>query len=359
LLTQHPTESRNNPLVDHTPGQFPPPFAASSPLLAQIIDLAEDAIVSIGEDQRIVLFNQGAERIFGYRAEEALGKPLDILLPQRMAQLHRTQVADFAQSGQRTRRKSDRTLVRGRRKDGTEFPAEASISRVDSGHRTLLTVILRDITQQVEAGEKLRESIREKEALLREIHHRVKNNLQVMSSLLGLQARGVPHEPARQAFEDSQGRIHSMALIHEVLCNSPNFSRIDIAAYTRQLVEYRLRAQAAGRRIRLAVDLGEVFLDLERAVPYGIITNELFTNALRHGFPENREGEIHVTLQCARETVHLTVQDDGTGFPQNFDWTAAPSLGFRLVRMLAEQLRAQIAVHRGNPTIVGLTFSQR
>ncbi|HEX6893869.1 MAG TPA: histidine kinase dimerization/phosphoacceptor domain -containing protein [Bryobacteraceae bacterium] len=336
------------------------PFSTSSQLLAQIIDLAEDAIISIDQDQQIVLFNQGAERIFGYRAQEALGQPLDILLPERIARLHRVEVADFAQSGQRARLKSERALIQGRRKDGTEFPAEASISRVDAGGGMLLTVILRDVTQRVAASEKLRESVREKEALLREIHHRVKNNLQVMSSLLGLQARSTTRADAQQAFEDSQGRIHSMALIHEVLCGSPNFSRIDIADYTRQLADYRLRAHAAGQRIRLATNLEPAFVDLERAVPYGIIANELLTNALRHGFPIQREGEVRVTLQVqANENLRLRIEDDGVGFPRDFDWATASSLGFRLVKMLAEQVKASVEIRPRNPTAIDLTFSPR
>ncbi len=337
-----------------------PSLAASSSLLAQVIDLAEDAIISIGEDQRIVLFNQGAERVFGYSAKEAIGKPLDILLPERMAKLHRTEVKEFTHSGQTTRRKSERTQILGCRKDGTEFPAEASISRVDAGGRVLLTVILRDITQRVAADEKLKESIREKEALLREIHHRVKNNLQVMSSLLGLQARSIPQQEARQAFEDSQGRIHSMALIHEVLCGSPSFTRIDIADYTRQLATYRLRAHRAGKRISLTTDLDEVYLDLDGAVPYGIIVNELLTNALRHGFPGERAGELRVSLRAQPdESVQLIVQDDGVGLPDGFDWQAVTSLGFRLVRMLAEQLKAKIEVQPRNPTTIQLSFGAR
>ncbi len=337
-----------------------PSLAASSSLLAQVIDLAEDAIISVGEDQRIVLFNQGAERVFGYSAKEAIGKPLDILLPERMAKLHRTQVTEFTHSGQTTRRKSERTQILGRRKDGTEFPAEASISRVDAGGRILLTVILRDITERVAADEKLKESIREKEALLREIHHRVKNNLQVMSSLLGLQARNVPQLEARQAFEDSQGRIHSMALIHEVLCGSPSFTRIDIADYTRQLATYRLRAHGAGKRIRLTTDLDEVYLDLDGAVPYGIIVNELLTNALRHGFPGERAGELSISLRAQPGPGHPTDRSGRrSGFAGRFGLA-----GRGLVRVspgsnARRTVESKIEVQARNPTAIQLSFGAR
>jgi len=328
-------------------------------LLAQVIDLADDAIVSVDSDQRIVLFNQGAERIFGYAAEEVIGQTLDILVPERMVKRHRDEVMDFTKSGVTARRKSERTPIRGRRKDGQEFPAEASISRVDAGGQALLTVILRDISQRVADEEKLRASIREKEALLREIHHRVKNNLQVMSSLLQLQARSAPEFQTRQAFEDSRGRIHSMALIHELLCRSPEFSRIDGARYLQQLAEYQFRAHAIDpKRIRLSMHAEQAYLDLESAVPFGLIVNELLTNALRHAFPDGRDGAIAITLRARPEhRVQAMVQDDGVGLPAEFNWLNASSLGFRLVRMLADQLKAELEAHPKNPTAIQLTFS--
>jgi two-component system, sensor histidine kinase PdtaS len=328
-------------------------------LLAQVIDLAEDAIISVDLSQRIVLFNQGAEQIFGYTAQEAIGKTLDILIPERLTRQHRAEVADFAKSPAAARRKSERAQISGRRKDGTEFPAEASISKVDSSGQILLTVILRDISQRVADEEKLRASIREKEALLREIHHRVKNNLQVVSSLLQLQARHATQPHTRQAFQDSQGRIHSMALIHDLLCNSPELSHIDGAGYVRQLADYQFRTHGIdGNRIRLAMDAEPAHLNLEAAVPYGLIANELLTNTLRHAFPDERAGEIRITLRSRPENhVYLSVQDDGVGLPAGFDWSNATSLGFRLVRMLADQLKAKLDVHPRNPTAIELVFA--
>ena len=335
-------------------------FPAST-LLAQVIDLAEDAIISISLDQRIQLFNQGAQRIFGYTPEEILGQPLDLLIPKSMAARHRQDVANFARSGVAARRKSERSQIQGRRKDGTDFPAEASISRVGSNGQTLLTVILRDISQRVAADELIQESIREKDALLREIHHRVKNNLQVMSSLLGLQSRRVSDPQTRQAIEDSQGRIHTMALIHELLCRNPVFSGIDTAEYTRQLIDYRTRAHGPdAHHIQFVTDLESIQLDLDSAVPFGLIFNELLTNALRHAFPAERGGQIRIVLKRQPDQrIRLAVEDDGVGLPAGLDWSATRSLGFRLVRMLAEQLKAKVEVHPSAPTRIQLSFPAR
>lgn len=346
--------------VDNSSSKPRLPFPASF-LLAQVIDLAEDAIISVSLDQRIQLFNQGAQRIFGYAPEEMLGQPLDLLIPHSMSARHREDVANFARSGVAARRKNERPQIQGRRKDGSEFPAEASISRVGANGQTLLTVILRDISQRVAADELIEESIREKDALLREIHHRVKNNLQVMSSLLGLQSRRVSNAKTRRAIEDSQGRIHSMALIHELLCRNPVFSGIDTAEYTRQLIDYRTREQAVdARHIQLDTELERIPLDLDSAVPYGLIFNELLTNALRHAFPDDRPGQIRIALQhLPDQRIRLEVDDDGVGLPTGFDWQAAPSLGFRLVRMLAEQLKADVEVHPNSPTRIQLSFQSR
>ena len=330
-------------------------------LLAEVINLAEDAIISVGADQRIVLFNQGAERVFGYAAAEVIGKPLDILLPERMTEAHRRQVADFAKSSLSARPMRERNPIRGRRKDGSEFPAEASISKVDAGGQMTLTVILRDISERVAADHKLQESLREKEALLREIHHRVKNNLQVMSSLLGLQSRATANEDARKAFEDSQNRIHSMALLHDMLCRSGNFSRIDLADYTRQLAAHLFQSYGAvSRRVRLEAGLSPIHLSLEGAVPYGLIVNELLANALEHAFPGGRSGVIGIELrELADQGILLAVRDNGVGLPGEADWLTGASLGFRLVRTLAEQLGAKIEVSPRNPTEVRITFQAR
>jgi PAS domain S-box-containing protein len=331
---------------------------ASPGVLAKVVDLAEDAIVSVGSDQRILLFNAGAQRVFGYSSDEVLGQPLDILLPARMAGSHRSLVAGFDQSSQTARRKSERRPICGRRKDGTEFPAEASISRVDTGGQTMLTVILRDITERVAADEKLKESLREKEALLREIHHRVKNNLQVVSSLLGLQARAVPQDETRKAFRESQNRIHSMALLHEMLCGSNTLASIDLAEYTAQLAGHLLRSYGVdAERTQLRTDLDQVFLELDAAVPFGLITNELVTNALRHAFPGGRRGEIHIQLRRQPDQrIRLTVGDNGAGLAGQADLSTGNSLGFRLIRMLGEQLKATIEVRPRNPTEIHVTF---
>jgi PAS domain S-box-containing protein len=330
-------------------------------LLAALIDLAEDAIISIDSDQRIALFNQGAERVFGYRAQEVIGKPLDILLPRHLAARHRQEVADFAASGQTARPKRERPQIRGRRKDGTEFPAEASISKVDAGGRTLLTVILRDISERIAAEQKIQESLREKEALLREIHHRVKNNLQVMSSLLGLQSRAIADEATRRAFEDSQDRIHSMALLHEMLCSSGNLAKIDLGEYSRQLAEKLLRSYGVDREnIQLTTRLDPVSLDLDTAVPFGLILNELLSNTLRHGFREGQSGEIQVELREQPDhQIQLTVRDNGVGFQGEADWQKAGSLGFRLVRMLAEQLGGKVEMRPRDPTEFHVSFRPR
>jgi len=327
--------------------------------LAKILDLADDAIISVDQDQRIVLFNQGAERMFGYSADAVLGQTLDILLPQHLLAAHRQHVREFAASPVTARRMGERQEIRARRKDGTEFPAEASISKVEVNGTTMFTAIVRDATERMLAEEILRNSLREKEALLKEIHHRVKNNLQVVSSLLGLQSRAVVDHDMRKMFQESQDRVHSMALLHESLYQSQSLSQIDFPVYIRQLAAHLFHSYGvSAERIHLRTDLDKLYLSLDAAVPCGLIINELVSNSLKYAFPDGREGEVRISLrQNADGTAQLIVADNGVGLKADVDWVNTRSLGLRLVRTLAEQLGATIELHTNTGTEVQLAFA--
>lgn len=326
--------------------------------LAKILDLADDAIISVDTDQKIILFNQGAEKIFGYSAQEIMGQPLDLLLPQRLVEIHRMHLKDFEASPIIARRMGERNEILGRRKDGTEFPAEASISKVNVEGRNMYTVILRDVTDRVVVEEKIRTSLREKEALLKEIHHRVKNNLQVVSSLLGLQSRAATDDHTRKMFQESQNRIHSMALLHESLYQSSNLAKIDFPDYIRQLAAHLFHSYGVPpERIHLRTDLDKLYLNLDAAVPCGLIVNELISNSLKYAFPDGRAGEIRIELhEYSDQMARLIVADNGIGLRGDIDWATARSLGLRLVRTLAEQLGATIEMKSHAGTQVELTF---
>jgi PAS domain S-box-containing protein len=328
-------------------------------LLARILEAADDAIISVDPAQRIILFNRGAEKIFGWSAPEVLGQPLDILLPKDTARVHRQHIREFSDSGIEARRMAERGEIAGRRKDGETFPAEASISQIEAGGSKVFTVILRDITKQKAAAEKIRASLREKEVLLKEIHHRVKNNLQVISSLLSLQSRGIVDEETRKFFQESQHRVHSMALIHEQLYESGDLSRIDFASYIEQLVAYLFRSYGVSlSRVTLKTRIPELHFAVDIAVPCGLIVNELASNSLKYGFPDGRAGEIQVTFKKGPGgCVTMLFQDNGVGFPKHVSLLNTRTLGLRLVRTLAQQLGGQAELKNRNGAQVKIEFT--
>ena len=336
-----------------------PALLSSDNPLARILDLADDAIISVDEAHRIILFNQGAEKIFGYSAKDISGQPLDVLLPESAMRSHRQHIQDFAASAVAARRMGERREIRGKRKNGMEFPAEASISKVLVDGQTMFTVILRDVTERVRNEERIRASLREKEALLKEIHHRVKNNLQVVSSLLGLQSRAVVDAETRKMFLESQDRVHSMALLHESLYQSHNLSQINFPEYIRQLAAHLFHSYGvAAERIHLETDLDDLSLHLDAAVPCGLIINELISNSLKYAFPDGREGQIRIELRGLSDgTTRLVVADNGIGLRADIDWVNSRSLGLRLVRTLAQQLGGQLQVNTSQGMEVQLAFA--
>lgn len=216
-----------------------------------------------------------------------------------------------------------------------------------------------EITERRRAEEETRASLRDKEILLREIHHRVKNNLQVIHSLLRLQSRQIEDERYREMFRDSQNRIRSMALIHETLYQSKDLANVSFREYVERLMSHLSASYGANRgRIRLGVDADGLMLGIDVAIPCGLIVNELVSNSLKHAFPEDRYGEIRVSLQVTGGSqITLTVSDDGIGLPEDMDFRDSGSLGLHLVTMLVEdQLHGQIELNRAKGTEFRISF---
>jgi PAS domain S-box-containing protein len=219
---------------------------------------------------------------------------------------------------------------------------------------------LLDITDRKEAEEAQLASLHEKEALLKEVHHRVKNNLQVITSLLRIEGRRADHQATKSVLAQMQDRIQSMALLHETLYRSGNFARVDLASYLRQLSEQLFRS--LGTRpgaVRLNVDLVPVFVEIDKAIPCGLIVNELVTNSLKHGFPEGVTGELWVRLQRSEDgtTLALSVSDNGAGLPRDFDLRRQNSLGLQLVSDLARQLQGSLKIGPGPEAVFEVTCS--
>lgn len=219
---------------------------------------------------------------------------------------------------------------------------------------------LENITSQKLAQNQLQETLCEKEALLKEVHHRVKNNLQVISSLLYLQSHRIDDEQVRQFFEDSQSRINSMALVHDTLYRSEVFAQINLSEYVQTLTTnlfhtYRIQPELV--KLNLQIE-GNIMVEIDQAIPCGLILNELITNALKHGFSSEQTGHIIVTLKNISDQVCLIVENDGNSLPEDFKLGESRSMGLRLVNSLVNQLQGKIQVQKNHRTCFKVTFKQ-
>jgi PAS domain S-box-containing protein len=449
------------------------PHATEKPI-SDIVHLAMDAILTVDEEQRIVLFNQAAEQMFRCPAADALGQLLDRFLPARVREAHRRHIQEFGSHGATFRRMGALGELVGLRADGQEFPIEASISRAEVGGRKFFTVILRDITERKRADEalatqnallqavleqaadpivvvdaagvvllansaartlygtdprgqplrpvleamgpvydsegrlvplearaiplalrgetvvgrhhslhrpdgsryeylisaapirmggatlgavatltdittekateaRLREAVADRDTLLHEVHHRVKNNLQMLGDLLYLQSEAVASPEAQRALRDAYARIFTIARLHEQLYRSMQRGQVLIQDYLDKLLE-GLRSLYPGVSITLEGSGGGVALDLDRAIHVGLIVNELVTNALKHAFPDGVTGGVTVGLRTVGEELEILVRDNGRGLPPDLDLQHARTLGLRIVRTLARRLQAVVHV---------------
>ncbi|MGA9140817.1 MAG: CHASE4 domain-containing protein [Methanocella sp.] len=227
------------------------------------------------------------------------------------------------------------------------------------GRVTEFQAVGRDITELVRNQEQIRGSLKEKDALLKEIHHRVKNNLQIISSMLSLQEARVVDRASKEMLLDSRNRIKTMALIHEKLYGSFDLSRVNFAEYVRSLMGHiRSTYGSSNDRVSIRVDVEDISLNIDTAIPLGLIVNELATNSFKHAFPGGMGGEIFVELHRSGEKQYLlTVGDTGIGMPPDFDVEHTTSLGLQLVNALVQQIDSEVTIAREKGTVFRITFT--
>jgi PAS domain S-box-containing protein len=322
-----------------------------------LLESAPDAMVIADQNGRIALVNSQAEAMFGYSREELLNRPIEILIPQRFAQYHAQHRTTYAGNPRVRQLGGVGPELFGQRKDGSEFPVEISLSPLLSDEGMLVSSAIRDISGRRQAEQRLRDSLAEKEVLLREIHHRVKNNLAVISSLFYLESTYTDDQATLRLLQESQDRVRSMALVHEMLYGSENLAAVDFSTYAADLCAHLIETYAQpGGRIRLTRAVEPMRLNIDQAVPCGLVLNEIMSNALKHAFPAGRAGEVHLGLREDNGYCVLSITDNGLGIAPNIDLQTHRSLGLRLIRTLARQLDGNVDVELAHP---GTTFRLR
>jgi PAS domain S-box-containing protein len=321
-----------------------------------LLESAPDGIVVVDQDGRIAIVNGAVERMFGYSRDDLVGQPVELLVPERYRGHHSEYRNGYFQHPV-TRPMGAGRLLTGRKSDGGEFPVEISLSPLETSEGRLVTSIIRDVTDRRRAEEQLKASLREKEVLLKEIHHRVKNNLQITSSLLKLQSNYIRDPDAQEMFDESQNRIRSMALVHEKLYQARDLSRVDFAEYAKSLAALLFRSYGVDRtRIELVLKTEELPLPIDVAVPCGLILNELVSNCLKHAFPPGSSGHVTIAIERGRDRAVIAVGDDGIGLPAGLVPERTDTLGLQLVHTLADQLHARLEFERQAGTRVRLTL---
>jgi PAS domain S-box-containing protein len=313
----------------------------------KLVEHSPDAIM-VQSDETIIFVNAAGIRLLGAASEEeVLGRSIfDFVHPDSVALVKERH--GLLEAG------ADLPFVEEKYicLDGRIIDIEASTVNFSFYGKSAVLILIRDITDRKQAEEQIKASLKEKEVLLKEIHHRVKNNLQIVSSLLYLQSRKTSDDQVLCVLRESQTRVRSMALIHEKLYQCDDLANINLGDYIRSLTSYLLNSYGvASHMVKLKINVESAPLGLDRAIPCGLIINELVSNALKYAFPQGRRGEIFVNLlRDGDGKLVLTVKDDGVGLPEDLDIADTPSLGLQLVNTLVKQLDGTIEVGRKGGT---------
>lgn len=327
--------------------------------LRQVVESAPSAMIMINRAGIIEMVNAQAERVFGYLREELLNQPVEMLVPLRYSAQHPAMRSSFFHDPLARPMGKGRDLY-ARRKDGSEFPVEIGLNPIETDEGTKVLSAIVDISDRKQKEQKIQAALEEKNILLGEIHHRVKNNLQIVHSLLDLQSTRIDDPAVLDMLRDSQNRIRSMALIHQTLYLSNDFAKVNISNVLEALVPALMESYNVDHsRIQYSFNAADVLLSINLAIPCGLIINELISNALKHAFPAPISGTIAIELSRQPQgKILLSVSDSGVGIISELDLHKTDTLGLQLVRLLADQIGATLTIERANPTRFTFLFAQ-
>lgn len=316
-------------------------------------ELSFDAIFEIALDGTIIECNARACSLFGYTRDELLGMNTKQLTPEA----YRSSLPDKITPDITT---GSNVLQRVyQRKDGTTFTTEINTKLYHHDEKNHLIAYVRDISDQIEYQNQIKQSLKEKNTLLAEVHHRVKNNLAVISGLLEMQAFNAENKQIIDELRESQSRIQSIATVHETLYQSESFSDIALHSYIDELVGYISDTYSrAAVSINIEKKIDPVSLTVKQAVPCGLLLNELITNAYKHAFPGLARGTITICLSQDGDRIVLSIADDGVGLPDNFDIASSSSLGMTLISTLVQQLNGNLKIETGSKTLFTVSFKK-
>jgi PAS domain S-box-containing protein len=325
----------------------------------ELFNSADDMITLnvINEDGlpgKFIEVNEVACERLGYTKDELLNMgPIDIVAKEK--------ISEMPENARKLDKEGHATFeIIHLTKDGEKIPVEVNNHLFIMKGKKVALAISRDITERKKAEEQLRHSLEEKEMLMKEIHHRVKNNLMVISSLLNLQSKYIKDKESLNIFKESQSRAKSMALIHERLYRSDDMKKINFGEYIETLSNdlYHTYVTDQGR-ITLNLEVEDAKIDINTSVPLGLIVNELVSNCMKHAFPANEmNGEISITFKKIGDKFMLNVKDNGVGFPEDLDFKNTDSLGLQLVTMLVDQIDGEIELKNKDGTEFKITFKE-
>jgi two-component system, sensor histidine kinase PdtaS len=328
------------------------------------LEAAPTGMLMIDRNGRITLVNAQIERLFGYDRTELIGRQLEQLVPERFRERHPDSRESFFGAPQTRAMGIGRELF-GLRKDGSEVPVEIGLTPVHTREGDFVLSSIVDITERRRSLEQLRErtadltaSLRERDVLLQEVHHRVKNNLQLITSLINLQMRKLESSTSREVLAECKRRVDAIGLIHDQLYQSRDYAQVPFSDYARRIASNIVNAsETSASGIELEFRSDALSLPVDKAISCGLILTELITNALKHAYPPAQPGKLSIhLLKSETDQARLIVKDSGVGMQETHRNGRASSLGFHLINTLTEQLDGTLTIEVAAGTSVTVAF---